>query len=249
MFRRERTTVIVIALLLVGALILLGLYFFQDADTPGVVLAEQISPGDGTAQNPPQNPMAHVEITAENVQAVIASLERPAQYSREIRKTRYWSDGARSAAQITTIWSTSEAVRLQRDDGENMILTMDRYYIWFDGSGYISNPITAVMGENFDRILDEFQGIPSYETVLDLDLDQIIEAGYTLLEIDGEEQYVIYVEVRGGHLGYIDRYYISLLTGLLVGMETREGEIPVYRMETLWLSLEAPAREMFHPPS
>ena len=249
MFRREKTTVFVIALLLVAVLVLLGLYFFQDADTPGVILADQPSPGDSLSQNPPQNPMAHVEVTAENVQSVIATLQRPAYYSREISKTRYWAEGERSATQLTEIWSTPEAVRLQRDDGENMILTQERYYIWFNGGRYISNPITQVMGESFDRILDEFQGVPSYETVLDLNRDQIIEAGYTLLEIGGETQYVIYVEVRGSQLGYIDRYYISLLSGLLVGMETWDGDVLIYRMETLWLTLERPEENLFLPPS
>ena len=248
MLRRENRWMRFILLFLVVIAVSLAIFLLQDADTPEVILAPEPPPGDGTAQTPPQNPMAHVEITAENVQEVIATLERPAYFSREISKTRYWSGGTRSATTITEIWSIPEAMRIQRDDGENMIFTPDRYYIWFTGRSYIAHPITAAMGANFDRILDEFQGIPSYETVLDLDRNQIIEAGYTLLTVDGEEQYVIYVEVRGGALGYVDRYYISLFSGLLVGVETWDGDIVIYRMETLRLRLELPDEDVFTLP-
>ena len=248
MQHREKKRILLIALVLVAIALPLGLFVFQDADTPEVILAEGVPPGDATAQTPPQNPLAHVEITVENVQSVIATLERPEYYSREISKTRYWSAGEGSATTRTEIWSGPEALRIQRDDGENMIFTRNRYYIWFAGGSYIAHPITAAMGESFDRMLDEFQGIPSYETVLDVERSQIIEAGYTLLVVDGEEQYVIYVEVRGGTLGYVDRYYISLFSGLLVGVETRDGDIPIYRMETIRLRLEMPPEAVFQLP-
>ena len=247
MFRREKRTGFIILSLLVAIAVLLGLYFFQDTVTPGVALADQ-PPGEHGGQNPPQNPMAHVEIGVENVQAVIATLVRPDYYSREISKTRYWARGTRSATTKTEIWSTPAAVRIQRDDGENMILTGERYYIWFTGGSYISQPITPAMGESLDRILDEFQGIPSYETVLDLERHQIMEAGYTLFTVDGEEQYVIYVEVQASSLGYVDRYYISLFSGLLVGMETWDGDVLVYRMETLGLRLKMEEADMFFLP-
>ena len=248
MLRRERKTAIIIALLLLAIAVLLGLYFIQDADIPGVTLADQMSAGDTTGQNPPQNPMAHVEITGENVQSVIATLARPEHYSRQIRKIRYWSQGERSATQRTEIWSTPEAVRIRRDDGENMIFKTDHYYIWFEGGGYIFRSVIPVMGRGLQQILDEFQGTPSYETVLEVERSQIREAGYTLLTVDGEEQYVIYVEVRNDILDHVDRYYISLLSGLLLGVETWEAGILIYRMETLSLSLEMPEEEMFTLP-
>jgi len=242
---RKPITLVIIAVLLVFAL-LAFLLFFQDTETPEVRLAEiPVTEDDAGA---PDNPASFIEITPDNVQNVIATLERASAYSRTINQTRYWSSGTGSATSEADIWVTPDALRIIWADGENMILTETAYHIWFDDRPHQSRPITAGLGTSLEQILDEFQGIPSYETVLELDPSQIIEAGYVLKNIGGIYEYCIYLVFEGGSLGYTDRYYISLSSGLLIAMLTLDGDVPVFRMETLRLTLETPPADMFTLP-
>jgi len=246
MFQRKQSIFIIGAVII--ALVLLCAFFFTPgADTPDIQLADP-APGTGNGDDlTAESPAAPVvEITTENVQAVIATLTRIESYSREIRQTRYWDGGQSYGSRMATILVTPEIMRLRWDNNENMVITADTYHLWFGGGAVITRPVTAGLGESLDKILDQFQGIPSYETVLELDPAQIIAAGYTERNIGGELRTVIYVAVETGTLGYTDFFYICLSTGLLVEMETFDGEIPIYRLETLHLSLKIPLPEDFH---
>jgi len=242
---RKPATFVIIAVLLVFALLAFFL-FFRDVETPEVRLAE--SPATEEDEGMPHNPAALIEITPDNVQAVIATLERTEAYSRTISQTRYWSEGTGSATSEADIWLSPYALRIIWADGENMILTEGEYHIWFDDRPHQTRPVTAGLGVSLEQILDEFQGIPSYESVLELDPDQIVEAGYVLKNIGGVYEYCIYLVFAGGTLGYTDRYYISLSSGLLIAMLTTDGDVPVFRMDTLRLTLDAPPAAMFLLP-
>ena len=242
---RKPLTLIIIAVFCVLAVLSL-LFLFRGAETPEVRLAEP--PADTEDQGAPDNPASLIEITPDNVQSVIATLERTEAYSRTISQTHYWAYGTASSAAEIEIWVTPTALRITRDNGENMILTAAEFHIWFEGRPHQTRPVTAGLGESLEQILDEFQGIPSYETVLELDPAQIIEAGYVLQNIDGVYEYTIYLVFETGVLGYVDRYYISLSSGLLITMVTIDGDIPIFRMETLSLTLEAPEEDVFTLP-
>ena len=247
MFQRKQN-IFIIGAVMVALVLLLALFFIPGADTPDIQLAD---PGPGTGDGDGLtggSPAAPVEITTENVQAVIATLTRTQSYSREIRQTRYWNDGQSYGTRTAEIWVTPEIMRLRWDNNENMVITAGTYHLWFGGGAVITRPVTAGLGESLDKILDQFQGIPSYETVLELDPTQIIAAGYTERSIDGYERTVIYIAVETDTLGYLDFFYICLATGLLIEMETFDGDIPIYRLETLRLSLEPPEAEYFFLP-
>jgi len=242
---RKPITFVIIAVLCVLAL-LSSLFLFRGAETPEVRLADP--PSDTEDRGTPDNPASLIEITPDNVQNVIATLERREAYSRTIVQTHYWAEGTAYASAEAEIWVTPSALRITRDNGETMILTAEEFHIWFDDRPHQSRPITAGLGGSLEQILDEFQGIPSYETVLELDPAQIIEAGYVQKNIGGVYEYCIYLVFQGGALGYLDRFYISLSSGLLVTMLTTDGDIPIFRMETLSLTLEAPERDVFTLP-
>jgi len=246
MKRRNKGIYIMAALLAVVIALLLAFYFLPGTVIPEVDLATQGSGGDGTG--PPDHPALHVEITRYNVQSVLATLDRADYYSREIRQTRFWSDGAGSASTTADIWATPDTLRIRWANGENVILSSDTYTLWHEGRTPITRPVTAAMGESLTQILDEFQGIPSYETVLDLDPEQIIRAGYTRKLVGDTERYVIYLAVQTNPLGYVDYFYIELHSGLLVEMETWDGHTLVYRIETTFLDLSSPPEDAFLLP-
>jgi len=239
------TIIIGAALLLITGL-LFGLYFVGGADTPEVRLAD-VGPVTVDSGPPAGEPAARVEITPDNVQNVIATLRRLETYSRTILQTRYWDGGTASGTTTAEIWVTPEALRIQWDHGENMILTAERYYLWFGRGRPITRPITDVFGESLDQILDEFQGVPSYETVLGLDQGDILAAGYIRRQVAGEYVYCIYVTVQGPG-DSVDHFYIALDTGLLVEMRTYHGDTLIYRMETTALLPVPPEGAVFYLP-
>ena len=84
-----------------------------------------------------------------------------------------------------------------------------------------------------ERSSDLAQHIPTYETVLALDPDEILSAGY---ESRGELSCIL-VEVQHGRAR--QRFWISVDNGLLVSAESEEdGEI-VYRM-TAYAPVQSP---------
>jgi len=227
--------------------LLFAFFLFPGTQTPQVRLADPV-PGPGEGSGPPEGHAVGVEITPYNVQNVIATLSRATHYSREIRQTHYWDQGLSYAHRTAEIWTIPEALRIRWDNGENMIIAAEAFHLWFGIGRVISRPITEGLGDSLGQILDQFQGIPSYETILELPPDQIRSAGHVIRTIAGEARYTIYVSVTTNLLGYLNYYYICLQTGLLVEVVTLDGAIPVFRMETLSLSTDPPAPEMFLLP-
>jgi len=244
--QRKQSAFLFGAILVIVLILLFAFFFLPGADPPRVQLADPV-PG-GAGQGSVESPAIGVEITPENVQAVIATLQRTDTYARTIIQTHYWDGGQSYAYRTAEIWHTPEVLRIRWDNGENMIITAEFYHLWFGFGRVITRPVTPGLGEHLDRLLDQFQGIPSYETVLELDPGQIVRAGYTQRLIDGEARYAIYVAVETAMLGYLSYYYICLTTGLLIEAATFDGETPVYLLETLYLTLEPPGPEAFLLP-
>jgi len=243
---QKRAVFPIVAALLTTLVLLLVLFFWDGDNTPSVYLPHTDSQGNEAMHGQP--PALGIEITADNVQTVIATLTRADFYMREIRQTRYWDFGESYGVHTAEIWVTPELMRIRWDHGENMVITADTYHLWFGNGPVLTRPVTAGLGASLDQILDEFQGIHSYETTLNLDPAQIISAGYTQRNVGGEMRYTIYLAVQLSPQGHIDYYYICTTSGLLLEMATFDGEIPIYRMETISLTLTPPSAGDFLLP-
>lgn len=181
------------------------------------------APGDSEPDT-----LDRIEVTRENVQAVIATLSRPGIYSRDVTIETYWGDGQAvysisiSVAEgITSLRSLSSAGVDKR-----IIVGPDTQYIWYRGdkAPYIGTPDPS--GSDL-RNADEYQMLATYEDVLKLDKDNILYAGY--IEYGGE--WCIFAEYRQPQLGYVMKYYISTSLGLITGAEEHdETGALVYRM-------------------
>ena len=75
---------------------------------------------------------------------------------------------------------------------------------------------------------DLAQHIPTYEDVLALDTEAIVDANYVTR--DGVP--CIYVETAVDTLGYLERYWVSTDNGLLVSSETVKDDVVVMRMRS-----------------
>ena len=217
--------VIAVTFLIVGAMFTsFGRSLFA-LNTPSVVLpSPDASVGDGSSGDSMSSPdhYQRVEVTADTVQNVVATLFRPENYYREFTVETFWEEG--SSALPFQVWHDGDWTHTRTVLGSGAIRhelsDSDRLYYWYEGSRlYESAP-----ADSFSADLS--QHIPTYETVLDLDPEQITNAGYGFLE----SLPCIQVEVCQEQESRLERYWIGLDSGLLVSAEMWEADFLVYRM-------------------
>ena len=115
-----------------------------------------------------------IAVTPETVQTAIETLHRPAQYSRTIRVEQVWSGG--SGSFDTTVTVSDRWTRTDRTlaDGQtrHTITDGEITYIWYDSeSAVYSGPAGEITP-------DDEQAIPTYETILELPVEDIAAADY-----------------------------------------------------------------------
>ena len=178
----------------------------------------------------PQDDINRIEITRENVQAVVSALERPQVFSREVTIENFW-DGGQSVFQfnvsvhsgVTSIISTTP-----HNIYRHVIVTEHYHYIWYEGETEPFVGSIDFLGEPL-RIADEWHMLPTYEDLLNLDINLIIDAGIT----EFEDETCIFVVYKSPLLGMIRTYYISIAHGLVIGVwEYDENGVRVYRMSS-----------------
>ena len=181
-----------------------------------------------------------VEVTPQTVQSVIRTLERSTSYYWELTVETFWTGGSSATSVQTWVdggWSHTRQVLpsgLIRHD----LISEDTVYYWYEGSSdYLTAPAEGGSA-------DLAQHIPTYEDILNLDVDQIAAADYRTLS--GVE--CIYVETEQDSSGYVQRYWVSVETGLLTAAERLVEGSPVYQMASLALDEEGPTTADFTLP-
>ena len=186
-----------------------------------VVLPQDASSSDVSDASLDDSAVGRIAVRPDTVQSAIATLERPARYSRAITIERYYSGGSgvdRSSVSVDGAWmrvDTEQASGAQ----SHTISNGERTWVWYGGSELYYESAAAFTA-------DEEQGIPTYEDILRLDKKRIAAADYRLLDtVD-----CIFVETAADDGGYIERYWVSVSNGLLCAAEKLQGEDVVYRM-------------------
>jgi len=226
--------------------ITVSLFFSKPVRTPSAVLPTVTLPGPGTTPSGPYlEDVKKLEITTDNVQAVIEKLERPASYSQGVFLDTYLEQG--KVSYQVMVWAKNKVFktsssRLGGDRVLNTIVTEDYLYIWYD-NGPEYRRLKLGQG-NPEQVADEYQKIPTYEDILLLDREDILEAGYA----DYEGEPCIHVKAKTGLLGYTYEYYVSARTGLLVRAETYDGEKLIHSTTAGSPNLSEPSDDMFRLP-
>ncbi len=219
------------------AVVVLVLAFPEDTTPVLLPAVEDEVPADSAAEGADV-----LTVSRDNVQAVIATLARAGSYSREITSETFWAGG--SAKTVFSVWAHGESLRVETRLGDrikNMILTADDCWIWY---GDATDSVYHGAGENDLRDMDEWLGLPTYEDVLDIPAGKIRDSGYC--EYAGDT--CIYVVYASGEMNYRNHIYVSVTTGLVMGMEIYDGETCVYRMRSTMPELSTPEDELFLPP-
>ena len=129
---------------------------------------------------------------------------------------------------------------LARPDGQtrHVITGDDAVYIWYGSSRKVYSGASALTQ-------DAEQGILTYEDILALPPERIAAADYRALE--GVN--CIYVETEPDDAGYVERYWVSVSSGLLAAAERECDGAVVYRMAALTVSYDGVDAEDFTLPN
>jgi len=224
--------VVAIVVLIVGAVFASFGWVLFAAKTPEVILpSASAGPGSLSGSGSQEQDYQRVEVTTQTVTGVVATLARPASYYRELTVETFWTGGS-STTQVQ-VWADggwSHSVQTLPSGVVRHDLTgEDTLYYWYDGS---QNYETAPADE---KSSDLAQHIPTYETVLELEPDEIVSAGY---ELRGDLPCIL-VEVRRSGSGLLQRFWVSVDNGLLVSAESEEDGQLVYRM-TAYSPVQSP---------
>lgn len=187
---------------------------------------------DGSAIN-------QIVVKSETVQSVIATLRRSDTYSRTVTVEQIWSGG--SGVSISSVYVKNGWTRVdtRQTDGSlrHSLTDGETTYIWYDEeTAYFTGAAGKFSSDNE-------QGIPTYEDVLALPVEEILLADYR--SFAGSD--CIYVETRESDDGVKLCWWVSVTTGLLTAAEKYDGEMLVYRM-TAFESGDEVAAEAFLLP-
>ncbi len=243
--KKRNILVVLIAIVIVVAMLSsFGLALFAP-DTSKIVLPTPLAsepPEDGPGGG--ADGLVRVEVTPQTVQNVIRTLARPESYYREVTIEDIWGEGEEERGVTSAqVWAdygwTYTRSAWPGGTVRCSLVGEGTFWLWYEGSrAVLSGPADAYSADL------EGQRIPTYEDVLDLPVDAIAATGY-------EEQgglSCICVETAADELGYRQRYWISVDSGLLVCSETLEGEQTVYRMSSYAVERPVPAGTQFALP-
>lgn len=209
--------------------------------TPSVILPTLTPTPSATSTPGAAGDYQRVEVTAETVQRVVATLERPASYARTVTVETVGEDGTvgQTTAQVVVDGGWTQ-VTATLPDGRmcHTIVGEEKRYVWYDDQR------TWQEYPAQERTADLSQRLPTYEDVLALVQSDIVDARYA----SSGELPCIYVAVEEEELGYVEEYWVSVDTGLLVHAESRKGEDVFYRMSGYIVETPATAGLAFSLP-
>ena len=214
---------VVVALVVVAALLFVFVTRILNSKTAAVELAPLSDAGDVSPQPDRErfDNAIFVEVTPETVQSVVATLHRPESYARTLTLSSYWTrgDGSTGSGTVTVqVWAdggyTRTAAALAGGRVRNQLTGGGTTYLWYDGDRTCRS--FASGGADGDLA----QQIPTYEDLLAVDQADISAAGFETK--DGVD--CIYAQAVLGELGYTQRFWVSIASGLLLASETYDGD-------------------------
>ncbi len=244
---RKTTLIAIVAASLLAAFVLAMLYYPKmTKGKPSVSLSEASAAGAEVNPGAESSVLEYAVVTPDTVQQVVASMSREDTYHRTVSVESFWSGG--SSKDSVEVWKRLDAVRVSvksEEGGEkNYILTGDKVYIWYGSeSEYYSGASVSALGSLTEQA-DLFMLTQGYEQLAQMDKSAVKDAGY--IEYEGEM--CIFAEVTEPELGYTEKYYVSVRTGLLFALEVFDGETPVYRMSSVYTEITEPSDEAFILP-
>lgn len=251
MGEKSRVRFIVIIALILAAAVVYSFTVGAFQETPDVGFADPAPTGGGETTNPPPfGNMVPVSVEPDTVQSVIRTLERYTSYRRTL-SVEYLSGGTVTgtlsvAVAVDSGWTRCDVTE-SNGRTEHTVLGGASRWLWYD------DETDYVQVRTDESAADLIQRVPTYEDVLAVEAEDITAAGY---ERRGGLP-CIFVEVRQSELDYLERFWVSVESGLLVAAETEKDGAAVYRMSSYQVecpltdageSFTLPDGEVLHRP-
>lgn len=181
-----------------------------------------------------------VEVTPETVQTAIATLSRQTDYRRSITVEYLWGGDSSTVELKTSVSGDWTRTDRSLSDGQvrHTVTNGESTYIWYN------DETDVYTGSAMGISADMEQTIPTYEDVLALPVASIAQADYRAVS----DVRCIYVETAEDDRGYVQRYWVSVDTGLLVVAERLQDGETIYRMAALTVDQTAPDATDFTLP-
>lgn len=236
----RKLSVYVIAMLviaLVAALVFLVME--QEGEAPPPVVLP--SPVATDPLEPTETPEIEkrAEINPETVQAVLATLDKADSYHRSMTSTLYSGELERETS--LEVWARGQTVRVVTRTEyavKNTLLDGTALCIWYDGE-------EGVYSAETNRSAESLMGLTAYEELAALLPEEILDAG----SADFEGETCIFIDFLSGALGYRNRVYVSIATGLVMCEESYDGETLIFAMRSDTPDISTPADEVFTRPT
>ena len=171
-----------------------------------------------------------IEITSETVQSAIATLARPDSYIQILVVEWLWENTSVLSKFSVFVYDDLTRIDSVRTDDRTRHVVTDgvRTAVWYDDDA------SYYIGNAGDVSADQEQSIPTYEDILQMDRLQIAKADYRIFS----EESCIFVETVPDEYGIVQRYWVSVSSGLLVGAERMENGVTFYRVALQQASTE-----------
>lgn len=183
-----------------------------------------------------------ITIDKTNVKKVIATLVRPQEYYMEATTSLiYHSDKNEQNLRFSVKGDMAKIQILSPVNValKHIIITPYNYYSWNNGArGFYK-------GARGDYSYDDAGAMPTYEDVLNINDEEIIDAAFVKF---GSEA-CIFVAVNNALSGAQDSYYISVSSGLLYASQSKAGGMMVYEMQQTSLEIKEIANNEFNLPT
>lgn len=243
MKKRQTLLYIIIAAVACIAVVLMVYILpgLSQPDIPIVLPTDTPDPDGENGENGKDPTQQDITVTTENVQIVLQTISRAENYSRTLSIESFWSGG--SSSQTIEVAARGDSCKMSISQPESettkyILISGSEKWIWQSDSDNIYH---GPAGENDE---DRYQTLLSYEDILALDTDGIIEAYSGLYQ----EAMCICVRYTSGRLGYESLAYIDISSGLLLGLETYDGQELIYRMSSTLPDLSTPDESFFEHP-
>ena len=243
---KKRSGYLVLGFTALLVVVMLLLAWGGRRQSQGIVLPESLGDGAGVGEENGESRLNTISITPETVRPAISTLSRPASYSRSQTVETFWSGGGGQS--LSQIYVSSGRTRLdtQLADGSvrHMLLETDPESGETLGGAWYDDETDWVLLRSDALTADMAGRMLSYETVQELPVELIAMADYR--EKDGTV--CVYVETVENGEGYLDRYWVSVETGLLHEAERLwDGDV-VYRFTASTPEIAAQEESLFLLP-
>ena len=211
---KKKSAAAVIAALIVVALGFFASFFLSFTDGKDEKYTITL-PGQGSAvidTNPEmeqsnRDQLQTVQVDRSNVQAVIARLQRPASYQYQAETSYFYRES--KTVLRSQVWKEDTRTRISQftadgEPGQQILLTESWVYLWGMEGAYVRYTRQTQDADLYSRA-------PSYEDILNMSADQVLEGGTA--ELDG--RLCLYVKTLDERTGETVRWYVLAENGLL----------------------------------